>query len=352
MELAHVVGSYGPVGGLESYAWDLTQGLAAAGHRVTVLCADTQAADPGPVTVVPLGTMNTRRGWLWALSLSARVADWLRAHPVPGRIVHSHVRTGSHHVTTFHTTPFLHPRRGPGLDLLSPRVFAHWWMERRELLGAAVQAVVPVSAHIGELLRERYPAARIAEPIAPAAKPVAPRVFRRVDPRGGRIGFIGREWKRKGLPFALRVVEALAARRPQLEFVVAGPPEGEVRDLFAAARVPYRLAGWVDTQHAYRDLDLLLHPAEREAFGMVLTEALSAGVPVVASSACGAAPVVAVNGGAVLGLDAGIEAWAAACDRQLDRDAPLPPYRRGGDALCEDYARVYARIVDTVRTPL
>ena len=47
-----------------------------------------------------------------------------------------------------------------------------------------------------------------------------------------------------------------------------------------------------DKSKFFNSIDVLVHPAKLEAFGMVITEALSFGVPVLCSSECGAAEII------------------------------------------------------------
>ncbi|MCI0749101.1 MAG: glycosyltransferase family 4 protein [Nevskiales bacterium] len=345
MELIQVVRNFGRVGGMENYVWELTHALARRGHALTVLCA-AQHHEPEDrsIRVVTLDAGDARSNWWSQIRFAATVEAWLRVHPAPRRIVHSHERLRVHHVTTFHTMPFLHPKTRPGLSALSPRVSAQLHLERRELTAPSVRAIVPVSPVVAAALERRYPeiAARLKPPVLPATRLVPPRPAQRVPESGGRIGFIGREWKRKGLPLAVKIVRALSAARPQLEFVVSGPDPAEIRHLFRNVPFRYRLLGWQDAASLYAELDLLLHPASSEAFGMVLTEALSAGVPVAASSACGAAGVVRQQGGTVMTLEERPVAWAKACGELLQRTESFPMYRRSPEQLAGEYEQIYA----------
>src|SRR3972149_2596164 len=88
----HGVRRYGPVGGMERYVWELTRALAAAGHPVTVLCEHNHGGAQAGVTVHELGEIALRPRWLSLLRFSRRVAQWLREHPQPGALIHSHER--------------------------------------------------------------------------------------------------------------------------------------------------------------------------------------------------------------------------------------------------------------------
>jgi len=92
-------------------------------------------------------------------------------------------------------------------------------------------------------------------------------------------------------------------------------------------------------------MDLLLHPARAEPYGMVIAEAMAAAVPVVISDRCGIAPDVSSESGCVLPLEAPLGEWVAACERQLSRDAPPSPFVRGWLRVAEEQLAIYRRVV-------
>ena len=107
---------------------------------------------------------------------------------------------------------------------------------------------------------------------------------------GGVLGFLGRmEEPRKGLDVLLQAFELLAAQRPGLRLLVAGP--GDLDDV--RARVPEAirdrliLLGQVtqeDKARFYHSVDVFCAPnTGGESFGVVLIEAMAAGAPIVAS---------------------------------------------------------------------
>ena len=99
----------------------------------------------------------------------------------------------------------------------------------------------------------------------------------------GTIGFIGKEWKRKGLPKVIQFWRDLKKVRPKLRLKVAGPSPAEVQSFFSSDEVDYELLGYVeDKPKFFESIDVLIHPAKLEAF-LVVTEALSFGIPVLCS---------------------------------------------------------------------
>lgn len=347
LQVLHVVRRYGPVGGMERYVWETTQALAASGAVVEVLCEALHAPVPAGITVHQLGEITRRPRWLSLLRFSRHAAHWLAANPIAGRIIHSHERMGVHHVTTFHGPPFATISERGWWRLASIRVVAQLWLERRELCAPQVRAVVPNSTMIGAQLARYYPCigARMAEPIAPAVTPGPLRPQRIVPADGGTIGFVGREWKRKGLDIVLRVATLLRRRRPNLTLLVVGPQEAEIHSLLAKSPVPARCPGWADSASFYPEMDVLLHPARAEPYGMVIAEAMAARVPVVISDRCGIAPIVDQGDyGAVIPLSAGLESWLEACDAALSRTRPLPTYDRSWAQVAEEHLTLYRRL--------
>lgn len=104
------------------------------------------------------------------------------------------------------------------------------------------------------------------------------------------------ELKRRGTPFRWLFAgeEALGApgyRSRLLDLIRTNGLEAEVE-----------LAGWVaDMPGFYRSLDALVHvPTEPEPFGLVLAEAIAAGLPVIASAGGGADRLVELAGGTLV----------------------------------------------------
>jgi phosphatidylinositol alpha-mannosyltransferase len=109
-----------------------------------------------------------------------------------------------------------------------------------------------------------------------------------------RILFIGQAVERKGLPVLLRAFEALREQIPATLTLVGADPD-EVAHMMLDDRGVYAL-GKVSESRKLAELvqaDVLCAPSlHGESFGMVLTEALAAGAPVVASDIPGYRDVV------------------------------------------------------------
>ena len=345
MNIIQVVKRYGSVGGMERYVWELTRELQMSGHQVTVLCERCHGEQPEGVSVVELGETAKRPRWLSQVRFSARVTRWVREQPCTSRVIHSHERVGVHDVTTFHGPPFATIHERGWWHFISLRVWVRLYLERREL--ATAKIIVPNSTFISRQLAHYYPTMinKLSVPIAPGVLPIRQREPRDVPSDGGVVCFVGWEWQRKGLPLAVEVAAALRRSRPNLELWVVGPKPSEVAPLFAGWQGGYRLLGWREDNEYLSEVDVLLHPAKAEPYGMVIAEAMAAGVPVVISDMCGAAEHVMQEAGLALSLDAPVQKWIDAVTAQLDRIEAPPTFFRGWDVVAREYEQIYLDII-------
>ncbi|MDX8404587.1 MAG: glycosyltransferase family 4 protein [Mariprofundus sp.] len=324
LNLLYIVRRYGPVGGMERYVWEVSRELASMGHHVTVLCEALYAdAPPAGITVVALGQVRPKPRWLAHLRFSHRVTQWVALHPDPSRIIHSHERTAVHQLTTFHGPPFAQVKDKPLWKRISPRIAANLWLERRELCGPQVKAVIPNSPMIAASLLNYYPeiAPTLVAPITPGVADIPIRANHTVAADGGVIAFVGKEWQRKGLDIAIAIVRELRTKRPALRFLVIGPKPEKILHLFRDWHDGFELLGERDTLPLYASFDLLLHPARQEPYGMVIAEARAAAVPVLVSSNCGISDELAEQN--ILNLDDSAALWAKACDHLLTQKTEI-----------------------------
>lgn len=143
-------------------------------------------------------------------------------------------------------------------------------------------------------------------------------------PPGRRMLFVGRLEPRKGLRVAIDAFARLAPQRPDLYLVVAG--EGPERS--ALHRIDPGLRGRVielgtvphaDLPRCHAAADVFVSPATgRESFGIVLVEAMAAGLPLVASDIPGYREVVRAGVDGLLVPPGDPAALADAVDRILE----------------------------------
>lgn len=346
MKILHVVRRYGPVGGMERYVWEITRELAALGHEVVVICERCHTEKPKNIIVLELGEIAPKPRWLSLLRFGKRVENWLDQHPHSGFVVHSNERLAAHDVTTFHGPPFATVRDKPWWKKISLRIAMQFYLERREL--NAARFIVPNSIFIQKQLAHYYPeyAQKLTAPIVPGVAAMPPRTWRAAPADGGIIGFVGKEWQRKGLPLAAQIVAQLRRERPNLELWVIGPQPQEVQHLFADWQGGYKLLGWRSDAEHLQQIDVLLHPARAEPYGMVITEAMAAQARVVVSDVCGAMTQVTTDAGAVVPLDAPLGAWVDAMRSQLQQDLAPPLYKHGWREVAQEYEVLYRQCLD------
>lgn len=160
------------------------------------------------------------------------------------------------------------------------------------------------------------------------------------------IGHLGRLAPEKNLGFLARAVARVAAGNPRVHFLVVGtgPSEDALRDCFAAAGLDERLhvAGVLERQplaDALHAMDLFAFASTSETQGMVLTEAMAAGLPVVGLDAPGVREVVVDGRNGRLVADADEATFAGALNAVLD--LPLALRRalsRGARATAEAFS--------------
>ena len=173
-------------------------------------------------------------------------------------------------------------------------------------------AVIAPSESIADMLRASGVEARIE--IIPTGVDVGrflesdgSRARARLDlpPEAFVVGHVGRLAPEKNLGFLAEAVAAFLREHPAAHFLVVGhgPSEEEIGRLFEAPELRGRLhlAGTLEGQQlldAYAAMDVFAFASQSETQGMVITEAMAAGVPVVAVDASGVRDVVedGVNG--------------------------------------------------------
>ena len=283
-------------GGVQAHVADLARTLIGMGHQVSVLAPgdDSDATVEFPEFLVPSGRSMPipYNGSVARLSFGpvsyTKVRKWIRAGKFDVLHVHEPVAPSLSMialmvadgpiVATFHTanprSRMLAAFQGvlqPFLEKITGRIAVSELARQvqvEHLGGDAV--IIPNGVDVQYFSR--------AEPL-----PGYPR-------SGGTIGFIGRfDEPRKGMTVLLDALRLLAPARPDLQLLVAG--SGDEKDLWELAgpdlRHTLRFLGRVsDAEKAsmLKSLDVYCAPnTGGESFGIILTEAMSAGTPVVAS---------------------------------------------------------------------
>jgi phosphatidylinositol alpha-mannosyltransferase len=282
-------------GGVQLHVMDLAETLIGLGHEVSVLAPGDEDAVTRPYVVpagrtVPVPYNGSVARVSFGLISATRVRRWLTA----GQFDVLHV----------------HEPLTPSLSLLAvlsargPVVATfHTAMTRSRALAAAQGLLQPALEKITGRIAVSELARKVqVEHLGGSAWEIPNGVsvarFANATPlpgwapgeRGETIGFIGRYCEpRKGFPLLREAFVALAPQRPDLRLLVAGRGEPEealdgVPDDLRDRIVLLGMVSEADKARMLHSIDVYVAPnTGGESFGMILTEAMAAGTPVLAS---------------------------------------------------------------------
>ncbi len=179
-----------------------------------------------------------------------------------------------------------------------------------------------------------------------------------VDPETVVLGAVGHFGPDKGIDVVLRAfaaVERTGSPCPLLLVVVGDGTESQraIMDELAAAVSPGRVVftGFRrDVERWFRAFDVFVHAPRREAFGLVLVEAMASGLPVVATRVGGVTDIVQVGQTGLLVPSESPELLAEAIHRLVgDRDHRQAMSTAARQVALNEYnpslyARRYARL--------
>jgi UDP-glucose:(heptosyl)LPS alpha-1,3-glucosyltransferase len=352
VRLALLLFKYFPFGGLQRDFARFAAELQQRGHECRVYCGDWQGdVLPGvQLRHVPvMGTTNVRRDqryhrWVMADLATDPVDGVIGFNRMPGLDVY------------YAADPcFLDKAlqgRGPWYRLGSRfRHFSRW--ERAVFDPAAATEILLISASERDKFVRHYhtPPARLhllPPGVSPDRRAPANATQRRAITRAALglrddthvLLLVGSGFVTKGLDRAIRALASLRVQHPGKRFhlLVAGQDRpGRFGILARRAGVQQQvefLGGRHDIAELMLAADVLVHPARSEAAGIVLLEALVAGLPVVVTAVCGyAGHIAAADAGIVLPAPFSQAALEAALARCLD-----PDFR----ALCRQHGLAYA----------
>ena len=135
------------------------------------------------------------------------------------------------------------------------------------------------------------------------------------------IGTIGRLHPTKGHTYLIKTATQLRLKFPNLHLLLIGdgPLRQDLESELSSSPIPYTLTGHLP--HAYKALlsmDLFVLPSISEGMGLVLLEAMKAGVPIVASAIGGIPEVVRSGKDGLLVPPGDVTGFADACTTILE----------------------------------
>ncbi|MGM0986405.1 MAG: glycosyltransferase [Pseudomonadota bacterium] len=335
------------VGGVSESVQRLKRRLQAAGHRVLVVAPRLEGQPRKEVDVVRVVAVQHFNG-----------SDFSLPVPIPGQL-HEAIEAFDPDIVHAHHPFLLGDTAARAAETYGlPLVFTHHTLYehythyvpgdstrmQRFAVALATQytwlcdEVIAPSESIRELLLRREANPRIS--VVPSGVDTA--CFTLGDGRHWRerlgipgeayvIGHLGRLALEKNLAFLAEAVAEALVRLPGAHFLVVGEGEarGDIQSLAESRGVAGRLhfTGRLQGQaliDAYHAMDVFAFASHSETQGMVVAEAMAAGLPVVAVDASGVREVV-VDGrnGRLLGED-DVDAMAEALVTLVDPDVRLP----------------------------
>jgi phosphatidylinositol alpha-mannosyltransferase len=336
--------SWDAPGGVQVHVEQLANHLRAREHHVLVVAPGrSQPDDPSlkivarPLAIRYQGTVAPIAPWPWSVWPIGRALrefgpDILHAHePLTlSSSMYAVLRSPAPAVATFHAFTESSALYSAAAPLLRPI-----WGRLRGRIAVSEAAARFVGSRFHDGLRvipngcdvDLFASARPREGLPP----------------GRRMLWVGRLDEQKGFPVAVRTFEKLAAQFPDLFFVVVGEGRdrpavsalpGEIRHrVVMAGSVPHLdLPGYV------AGADVFVAPAlGQESFGIVLVEAMAAGVPVVATDIAGYREVVRQDIDGILVPRGDPDALATAVTQVLSDSALAARLAEAGRARAERY---------------
>lgn len=315
---------YPVVGGGETQARALAEGIAAEGLPVVVVTRRSDAALPkteqlGPVTVYRLPPPGHKHYWKWGLLITSFPALIRLRHQYDVLLVSGFRVVGVTAVVVSKLFRKACVLKADSLGEMSGDFFAagmarvglspssspfrlFLWLRNRILRRA--DAFVAISSAVATELRDYGVKSGVIRMIPNSVdvhrfSPVAPQERAALRqklglPPGDKIVvYTGRLVSYKGLPLLLRVWQDIRAKHDDARLLLVGSGGLDIHNCEAELKAyvsgngletSVRFTGSVDNVHEYLQAsDIFVFPTEREAFGISLIEAMACGLPVIST---------------------------------------------------------------------
>ena len=245
-----------------------------------------------PVPILPIRSRWINQLWFswYSRSVSQEGFDIVHSHE---NVTHGNVQTV--HVKTVHANL---KQKGTSRFryLVSFRLLAYLWLEKKRLCTSGHQLVF-VSQLLLQETRQAMPGLSSGTFIPPGvevpdhhttqAQRDEARQTLKLSPGRRVIGFVGHDFKKKGLDVLLKAVAMLPFDVDVL--VIGNPVQASQYAGLAGALGPGKECRFLGVVHdmsgIYAAIDCLAHPTTQDVFPMVLLEAMAHGVPVITTVA-------------------------------------------------------------------
>lgn len=296
-------------GGAELRLWQVARGLARRGHRVEVICGRNDPRLPASQTVdgVRLHNLRVLPAWMFRFSrlsfFLARYLFYVRSAPVLRRVVRDYdvVMDCASPVVSL-AGPAARAAGVPAAVTVY-ETFGHRWFRLKGPVTAVLgylgelllyhtryDAYITLSrATFRDLVRNGKPEERVFHLSRGAGVQSPPMPLPEVFGRPARLVCVSRLVRQKNVAALLRVFARVRRFRPDAQLTVVGDGpdraalERAVADLGLGDCVGF--SGRVSDAEKWRilgDSSVFVFPSLQEGFGIVLLEAMAAGLPVVA----------------------------------------------------------------------
>jgi glycosyltransferase involved in cell wall biosynthesis len=332
------------IGGVARSVATFTTEYRRQGHRVMVVAPEFEKMDEGEMDVVRIPAIQNFNGSDFSVVLPIHALLTLAVDNFRPDIIHSHhpfllggtaLRLARLHdlplIFTHHTMYEQYTHYVPG-DSQAMKQFV---IQLSTSYANLCDLVFAPSQSVAELLQSRG----VRTPIEVVATGVDVQSFARGSGPGFRqamaipadsfvLGHLGRLAPEKNLEFLATAVAAylLTDSRAHFLLIGSGPAEQVIQQVFSRENLTSRLHHIKVLEQpllasGYQAMDLFVFASRSETQGMVLIEAMAAGVPVVALDAQGVREVVADGVNGTLLQDESVAAFVAAL-RAMARLSP------------------------------
>ena len=342
-------------GGVQRHILDLSAALQRAGHTVALIAPGAPSAPVAVGNALFAGSRRAVRmfgtafelGWIRSGEMESldgylhdNAFDIAHFHTpwspfVPYQVLRRLAGSATRCVATFHDTP--PPTLGGGLRSMLYRVLSRRLSRRLDAAIAVSTAPAGYLSLAGDCRLHLLPGCIDLAPVRAAGE------HRPAGRLGGSILFVGRLEPRKGVEVLIRAFARLAQALPDARLTICG--DGAERPALQAQAERLRLAGRIFFLGAldergkleqFASADLFCAPSPYgESYGLVLAEAMAAGLPVVAAANSGYRTVLTEAGAAGLVPPGDAQALAAKLEQFL-RD---PALRAGAAAWGREASR-------------